>query len=526
MATPQRRTNPPRDESSNKPSFTNDNHHTIVQNRLFAHDVDSDANYEEVRVHDTAVPKAVPHQDHRRQTLRRHPILDADGYVASSDVIPHRDQFDFDQTSSTHAPREGDHANHEEPLPPTPIVKSVRVGSPKKCGSACLQVGLTFPNLWGLAGHGDGESRFIESAGVTAKLQAHLHYFDLIVGTLVVVVIAVVALVLASIATGNTPDDDNNVFATIPSSSLDLQQNLSALQARFKTQEAIIQQQAKLIQLLNDTNDEQATQIQRINEQLEQLMANSPTTSYGSSDSMPPSTTTPRPSFSTTPVHTTTVTSTSFSTVSPSPIPSLAPSFSSTSANPYTSVLSTSAPQMALEQVVANLVKNMSTLLALNELNKDIAQPAHFDIPNSLVETYALIKIAFAYKKLLGQFKVYSNSYLRDISGFTSLESVGNIIIANNPLLLEITGFTSLKSVDLHIQIGSNTNLVNISGFTSLTTIQGSLHIYDNPKLTNFEGLRNVNCVRGGILLDSPAKNCQNCPQWLIDVVTRTKGKC
>ncbi|TNC46705.1 5-dehydro-2-deoxygluconokinase [Rubellimicrobium rubrum] len=39
------------------------------------------------------------------------------------------------------------------------------------------------PNLWGLAGHGAGESRFIESAAVTAKLQAHLHLFDLIVGT-------------------------------------------------------------------------------------------------------------------------------------------------------------------------------------------------------------------------------------------------------------------------------------------------------------------------------------------------------
>ena len=39
------------------------------------------------------------------------------------------------------------------------------------------------PNLWGLAGHDDGESRFIESAAVTAKLQASLHYFDLIVGT-------------------------------------------------------------------------------------------------------------------------------------------------------------------------------------------------------------------------------------------------------------------------------------------------------------------------------------------------------
>ncbi|QQA41297.1 bifunctional 5-dehydro-2-deoxygluconokinase/5-dehydro-2-deoxyphosphogluconate aldolase [Pelagovum pacificum] len=39
------------------------------------------------------------------------------------------------------------------------------------------------PNLWGVAGHGDGESRFVESAKVTAKLQESLHYFDLIVGT-------------------------------------------------------------------------------------------------------------------------------------------------------------------------------------------------------------------------------------------------------------------------------------------------------------------------------------------------------
>ena len=39
------------------------------------------------------------------------------------------------------------------------------------------------PNLWGLAGHGAGEERFIESAAVTRRLQAHLPLFDLIVGT-------------------------------------------------------------------------------------------------------------------------------------------------------------------------------------------------------------------------------------------------------------------------------------------------------------------------------------------------------
>lgn len=39
------------------------------------------------------------------------------------------------------------------------------------------------PNLWGLAGHDAGESRYIESAAVTKKLQGTLRLFDLIVGT-------------------------------------------------------------------------------------------------------------------------------------------------------------------------------------------------------------------------------------------------------------------------------------------------------------------------------------------------------
>ncbi|MEZ5720507.1 MAG: 5-dehydro-2-deoxygluconokinase [Paracoccaceae bacterium] len=39
------------------------------------------------------------------------------------------------------------------------------------------------PNLWGVAGHGAGESRFVASETVTAKLQSTLKHFDLIVGT-------------------------------------------------------------------------------------------------------------------------------------------------------------------------------------------------------------------------------------------------------------------------------------------------------------------------------------------------------
>ena len=39
------------------------------------------------------------------------------------------------------------------------------------------------PNLWGVAGHGEGESRYVASATVTAKLQSIVPLLDLIVGT-------------------------------------------------------------------------------------------------------------------------------------------------------------------------------------------------------------------------------------------------------------------------------------------------------------------------------------------------------
>jgi 5-dehydro-2-deoxygluconokinase len=73
----------------------------------------------------------------------------------------------------------GTHLSH--PRTEAAVLKALRLA--RKHG---LQTALDIdyrPNLWGLAGHGDGESRFVESAAVTAKLQATLQLFDLIVGT-------------------------------------------------------------------------------------------------------------------------------------------------------------------------------------------------------------------------------------------------------------------------------------------------------------------------------------------------------
>ncbi len=73
----------------------------------------------------------------------------------------------------------GTHLSH--PRTEAAVLKALHLA---RDGGAQTALDIDYrPNLWGLAGHGDGESRFIASAAVTAKLQKTLPLFDLIVGT-------------------------------------------------------------------------------------------------------------------------------------------------------------------------------------------------------------------------------------------------------------------------------------------------------------------------------------------------------
>lgn len=74
--------------------------------------------------------------------------------------------------TGTHFSKEGSAAAQE---------KAIRIARAKG-GKVVLDVDYR-PNLWGLAGHGDGDSRYIRSEAVTARLQAVLRDCDLIVGT-------------------------------------------------------------------------------------------------------------------------------------------------------------------------------------------------------------------------------------------------------------------------------------------------------------------------------------------------------
>ncbi len=73
----------------------------------------------------------------------------------------------------------GTHLSH--PRTEAAVLKALRLA---KANGARTALDIDYrPNLWGLSGHGDGENRFIASDAVSAKLQATLHLFDLIVGT-------------------------------------------------------------------------------------------------------------------------------------------------------------------------------------------------------------------------------------------------------------------------------------------------------------------------------------------------------
>ncbi|WEX08387.1 5-dehydro-2-deoxygluconokinase [Chelativorans sp. AA-79] len=73
----------------------------------------------------------------------------------------------------------GTHLSH--PRTEAAVLKALRLARENGAKTA-LDIDYR-PNLWGLAGHGAGESRFVESERVTAKLQKTLPLFDLIVGT-------------------------------------------------------------------------------------------------------------------------------------------------------------------------------------------------------------------------------------------------------------------------------------------------------------------------------------------------------
>jgi len=97
----------------------------------------------------------------------------ADMWLVESDIYPEL-MADCRAVVAT-----GTHLSHSQTA-----AAVLRALSLAKQAGARLALDIDYrPNLWGVAGHGEGEKRFVADGSVTAKLQSALDQFDLIVGT-------------------------------------------------------------------------------------------------------------------------------------------------------------------------------------------------------------------------------------------------------------------------------------------------------------------------------------------------------
>jgi len=92
-----------------------------------------------------------------------------------------------------------------------------------------------------------------------------------------------------------------------------------------------------------------------------------------------------------------------------------------------------------------------------------------------------------------GEFTIYGNAELTDLSGLDHLARLGaGFIFSENPGPTELDGLPALVEVGGSVVIQGNPNLTGIPGMTSLATIGGALNIRDNDVLEHIDGLRGL----------------------------------
>ena len=142
-------------------------------------------------------------------------------------------------------------------------------------------------------------------------------------------------------------------------------------------------------------------------------------------------------------------------------------------------------------------ISNLDNLMTVATINGDFI----IQCCNQL----SAIPILSNLRTVRGTLRIFYNSQLLNIAGFSGLIGAGNVEISQNPALVSITGINSLGLVGGHISIGNNPRLERVTGFTSLVTISGNdlandhgLTIVYNPLLSDIRGFRTLTSIAIG----------------------------
>jgi hypothetical protein len=83
---------------------------------------------------------------------------------------------------------------------------------------------------------------------------------------------------------------------------------------------------------------------------------------------------------------------------------------------------------------------------------------------------------------------VCDRSFHQTISGFSVLNSTGDITLNNNGELTSIEGFLRLITIDGDLTLGTNTKLPNVDGFFNVRNIVGGISIGSHSNLASLAG--------------------------------------
>ncbi len=101
-----------------------------------------------------------------------------------------------------------------------------------------------------------------------------------------------------------------------------------------------------------------------------------------------------------------------------------------------------------------------------------------------------------------GDLYISDNAALTDISSLGNMTSLGGaLIIVNNSVLTNLSGLENITSVGGALNVSVNAALTNLSGLGNITSVGGWLNINDNAALTNLSGLENITSVGGDLVI-------------------------
>jgi hypothetical protein len=139
-----------------------------------------------------------------------------------------------------------------------------------------------------------------------------------------------------------------------------------------------------------------------------------------------------------------------------------------------------------------NALSSLSGLENLQTVGNDL------EISNELIENFNDLS---SIETIGGSLRIRNNVQLYDLTAFSGLELLEDLILIGSPLLSNLSGLENLQNISGRLRIGFNPGLIDLSVFSNLNSVR-DFDIYDNENLASLSGLENLQLISNRLLIN------------------------